>query len=198
MKRLLFIICTIGCFGCSDKGDALCTKKYESKKFGVTIYHSDNWNPYEFYGRNIGLEYQGLENFERRYDAEIVITFFSAGISEEDFYNIYANNDIKQAIVEKLGGSVESKTFDKGTTDFANKKWKTLETAENGSFKDESFTSTETNYLWHSSSGSIAIRVRVKGKGDIKGLDDEVECILSRLEFQERTAYNKTNVRLPV
>jgi hypothetical protein len=193
MKKLLLIISTIGLLECSDRGDQLCNKKFESKQFGVTIYHSDNWNPYEFWGNNIGLEYQGVENFERRYDAEIVITFFNRLMSEQEFYDTYAKKDTLRKIVESMGGSFESKAVDKGTTDFANKTWRTLRSEEKGSLQGESYISRETNYLWHTANRQISIRVRVRGKGGIEGLDDEVDCILSRLQFQELTAHNNVH-----
>lgn len=185
MKRVLLILSAIGLIECSDKDDALCSKKYESKQFGVTIHHSDNWNdPYEFYGHNIGMEYKGLEDFERRYDAEIIITFSDHTISQKEFFDIYKQNDFKQNVVESMGGSFESKTFDKGTTEFASKKWKTVGVEEKGSLEGEVYNSRETNYLWFSSSRQVAIRVIVNGQGDIEGLDDEVDCILSKLVFQ--------------
>ena len=198
MYRILFLIITLELLGCSrnkiqdDKQvcTTLCTKTYKSEKFGVTIYHSDNWSPYEFFGQNIGMEYRGTHQFERRYDAEIVITFFERGLDESEFYDIYTNNETRQAIAESLGGAMESKTFDKGTTDFANKTWRTLGIDEKGLFEGESYVSKKMNYLWYSPNRQIAITVKVKGPGKIGELDKEVECILSKLEFQDLIAYN--------
>jgi hypothetical protein len=187
MKILTGLFILFGFINCSNKKNEptkdICTEKYISDKWKVTIYHSKDWSPYEFYGNNIGLEYKGLQNLERRYDAEIIITFFNQSLTENEFYQIFDNSQSKkEEIAKSFGAELQSKTKDIGQAEFANKKWRTFETEESGSFEGEIFNSRETNYLWYTPDTKISVRVKIKGK-EIDGLSKETECILRRLVF---------------
>lgn len=177
-------------FGCVNSIKSPCTKKYVNETFGVTLYHSEDWAPYEFFGNNIGLEYRGLNNFERRYDAEVVITFFQQGITKKDYFDIYIKSDTIQKIVESLGGLFEKKLTDYGMKEFAGKKWRVLGIEEELKIEGKINKSRELNYLWYSGRGPITIRTRVKGEDEIDNLDEDFECILSSLEFQGLMAYH--------
>jgi hypothetical protein len=163
----------------------LCLQKYFSKKWNVNVYHSKDWSPYEFYGNNIGLEYKGLHNLERRYDAEVVITFITNPFTEDEFYKAFHKSQAMKDSVFKSYGvvSFQSKMSQKGDREFAKKKWKVFEVNESGSFKKETYSSRQTTYLWYSTGTKISVKVAIKGK-DIKGLDAEVECIINKLEFK--------------
>jgi hypothetical protein len=181
----LFIVA--GLLSCSSKQSEsskdICTEKYVSDKWKVVVYHSRDWSPYEVYGNNIGLEYRGLQNLARRYDAEVVISFFDRPSTEEAFYKMFDTSQaIKEGMAEAHGAVLESSSFDKGFREFANKKWKVFERNESGSFDSEKYKSRETNYLWYSTDVKISVNVKVKGQ-EIDGLTDETECILKKLTF---------------
>ena len=187
MKLISGLLIVIGLINCSNiKSETyqdICTEKYVSDKWKVVVYHSKDWSPYEFYGNNIGLEYRGLQNLERRYDAEVVISFFNRPLTEEEFYNIFITSQaMKENVAESFGAELKSDTSDKGFKEFANKKWKVLERNESGSFGGEKYSSRETNYLWYSTDIKISVKVRIKGK-EIDGLTGETECILDKLIF---------------
>jgi hypothetical protein len=187
-KFLLLLLIIIALVGCSKKKqDSHCTKKYENKKFGATIYHSENWTPYEFQEHYIGMEYEGIGDFERRYDAEIIIAFIDGQVNEQKLYSFYSNTDRRKSEVQSKGGTYEAKAVDKGTKEFADREWRAFWIEQKAAMKDEpkAYESTETNYVWYSSSRSIVITVTVKGRNNIKGLDAEVECVLSNMQIKD-------------
>ncbi len=187
MRTLIGLFIIVGLLNCSNKKSGpvndICTEKYVSDKWKVVVYHSKDWSPYEFYGNNIALEYRGLQNLERRYDAEFVISFFNKPLTEEAFYKIFDTSQaMKEKVAESYGAELESSTSDKGFREFADKKWKVFEQNESGSFDNEKYNSGETNYVWYSTGVKISVKVRVKGQ-EIDGLTGETECMLNKLTF---------------
>lgn len=63
----------------------ICFEKYTNEKLGINIFHSKNWSPYEFGENKISLEFKDLENFQRRYDAEILIDFQINRLQKSNF-----------------------------------------------------------------------------------------------------------------
>jgi hypothetical protein len=190
MKTITGLLILIGLINCASKPTEMrsdiCTEKYFSNKWKVTVYHSKDWSPYEFYGNNIGLEYKGLQNFERRYEAEVVITLINDNsISNEDsFYKTLINSleNKKEQATKLFGTEIKTNITDKRHTEFANKKWKTFEMDIAASVKGDTFNSRETNYLWYSNDIKIRIVTSIRGK-EIEGLSPEIDCILNGLVF---------------
>lgn len=110
---------------------------------------------------------------------------YGQGTSESEFYKMNSTNELKQRITESMGGSIESKIVDEGVANFANRRWTTLALEESGSIQGERYNSIQTNYLWYSKQQPIAIKVTVRGQGEIEGLDAEVDCILSNLQIKD-------------
>lgn len=190
MKTITGLFILFGVITCASKSSEfksdICTLKYVSNKWKTTVYHSKDWSPYEFYGNNIGLEYKGLQNFERRYEAEVVITFINDNSisNEDDFYKAFINNleSKKEQATKLYGAEIKTNITDKGHIEFVSKKWKTFEMDLTASVKGETFNSRETNYLWYSNDIKIRVVTSVRGK-EIEGLSPEIDCILKGLVF---------------
>lgn len=188
MNTITGLLILLGVITCASKSSELnsdiCILKYVSDKWKTTVFHSKDWSPYEFSDNSIGLEYKGLQNFERRYEAEVVITFVKDNsiINEEDFYKtlISSLENKKEQATKLFGAEIKTKITDKGHSEFANKKWKSFEMDIAASLKGESFNSRETIYLWYSNDTKIIIVTSVRGK-EIEGLSPEIDCILKRI-----------------
>ena len=178
----------ISVIGCSHSEPTKCElpKTYSSSNLPVTIKHSDNWKVYEFWGKNVAIEYLGLDNFERRYEAEIKLRFDSFDISEEDYHNahIVALNSTAQ-LFRSMGAKITFKAEKKQTQEqFSNRTWNVVTTELDGEFEDEQFHAKDSYYSWYSKDSQITLAVTIRGD-EFPELGSELDCIIKNIVIKK-------------
>lgn len=183
-SHVAFLLINILLFGCkeAESNKCLLPNTYSSENFPVTLRLNKNWKAYEFGENNVGIEYQGLDNFEKRYEAEIIITFNHKNISKEEYDNLpIAYLDKVTSTIDKMGGQMNyKKERVKVKEEFADKKWNVIASEISILLNQDTLTRRDVYYTWYSPQSQITVRA-YQYRSLIPEVNSEIDCIIHKM-----------------
>lgn len=186
--HILLLAILVSFIGCSESTPLECKlpKTYSSLNHPVNIKHSDNWKVYEFRGENIAVEYLGLDNFDRRYEAEVLLKFESLDIGETEYYNriAYGFEMGTQQFLSMADKVVINSGVGNSEANLSDRTWKLIKTEFQGEHEGEKFYFKMFMYCWYSKEMQIKIAAKIKG-GEFPEIEPELECIVNNIEITE-------------
>jgi len=184
---LLMFLSLIVAAGCSEEIQCNLPEYYESGTLPITVKHTKNWKAYEFKENRLAIDYLGVNNFDRRYDAEIIVTLHQLNISESDYVMMpvrlleAASEHAKNTIGMEITHQSE---IVKSQVSFANKTWTVLTSEVNGKHEGELYHWNRSHYLWYSDAQQIQVTINVTGE-EIPEIENELQCVLRNIGFTE-------------